>query len=174
MPSVYQTERPFSNLASGPKTGVHFTSPSVVTARTEDSKKAAAAEAPAPTKVDDPAPIEITLLSKRFKPPNDNAHDFQKAILFDLSVANRSAKAVRAFDGVITFTDLLDNRILSLKLAINQSIGAGASMKWSGSIDFNQFMDDHRRLRDEDQSNLKTKFTLRKVLYADGTNKEYQ
>ncbi|WP_283813594.1 IS4 family transposase, partial [Bradyrhizobium sp. Leo170] len=24
MPSVYQTERPFSNLASGPKTGVHF------------------------------------------------------------------------------------------------------------------------------------------------------
>ncbi|WP_212479601.1 hypothetical protein, partial [Bradyrhizobium liaoningense] len=25
MPSVYQTERPFSNLASGPKTGVHFT-----------------------------------------------------------------------------------------------------------------------------------------------------
>ena len=25
MPSVYQTERPFSNLASGPKIGVHFT-----------------------------------------------------------------------------------------------------------------------------------------------------
>jgi len=24
MPSVYQTERPFSNLASGPKIGVHF------------------------------------------------------------------------------------------------------------------------------------------------------
>jgi hypothetical protein len=26
MPSVYQTERPFSNLASGPKIGVHFIS----------------------------------------------------------------------------------------------------------------------------------------------------
>ncbi|WP_210164116.1 hypothetical protein, partial [Bradyrhizobium sp. th.b2] len=25
MPSVYQTERPFSNLTSGPKIGVHFT-----------------------------------------------------------------------------------------------------------------------------------------------------
>ena len=25
MPSVYQTERPFSNLASGPEIGVHFT-----------------------------------------------------------------------------------------------------------------------------------------------------
>jgi preprotein translocase subunit SecA len=24
MPSVYQTERPFSNLAAGPKIGVHF------------------------------------------------------------------------------------------------------------------------------------------------------
>ncbi|WP_210164129.1 hypothetical protein, partial [Bradyrhizobium sp. th.b2] len=24
MPSVYQTERPFSNLTSGPKIGVHF------------------------------------------------------------------------------------------------------------------------------------------------------
>ncbi|MEY9132170.1 hypothetical protein ACVIWV_001954 [Bradyrhizobium diazoefficiens] len=31
MPSVYQTERPFSNLASGPKTGVHFTEPFVWT-----------------------------------------------------------------------------------------------------------------------------------------------
>lgn len=26
-PSVYQTERPFSNLASGPKIGVHFKGP---------------------------------------------------------------------------------------------------------------------------------------------------
>ena len=121
------------------------------------------------SKPPEPAPVELTLLSKRFKPADYTASsDFQAAILFELSIVNRSTQPVRAFDGVMTFTDLLDNEILSSKLAINDPIGAGSKLNWSGSINYNQFTDSHQRLRSESQENLKIKFAVRKVLYANG------
>jgi hypothetical protein len=122
------------------------------------------------SKPSEPAPIELMLLSKRFKPADyKESSDFQAAILFELSIANRSTQPIRAFDGVMTFTDLLDNEILSSKLAINDPIGAGSKLNWSGSINYNQFTDSHQRLRSEAQENLKVKFAVRKVLYANGT-----
>jgi hypothetical protein len=121
------------------------------------------------SKPSEPAPIELMLLSKRFKPADYKASsDFQAAILFELLIANRSTQPIRAFDGVMTFTDLLDNEILSSKLAINDPISAGSKLNWSGSINYNQFTDGHQRLRSEAQENLRVKFAVRKVLYANG------
>ena len=137
----------------------------------EPKKKLAATEPPNAT---EPAPVELTLRSKRFKPADYKASaDVQAAIIFELSIANRSAKPIRAFDGTLTFTDLLDNQILSSKLAINELIGTGSIMNWAGSIKYNEFLDGHKRLKNEDQSNLKTKFVVRKVLYEDGSMREY-
>jgi hypothetical protein len=122
----------------------------------------------------EPPPIVLTLLSKRFRDADYKASsDFQAAILFDLAIKNQTGKPIRAFDGVVTFTDLLDNEVLSSKLAINDPIGAGASVNWNGSIKYNQFTDSHQRLRNEAESNLKVNFTIRKVLYADGSTKQY-
>ena len=118
-------------------------------------------------------PIALTLTSKRFKEANIKASDFQAAILFELSIKNLTDKNIRAFDGVLTFTDLLDNEILSTKLAINDAIDTGSSEVWSGSINYNQFIDTHQRLRNENQANLKIKFSARKVLFADGSSKQF-
>jgi hypothetical protein len=83
------------------------------------------------------------------------------------------SKDIRAFDGVLTFTDLLDNAILSSKIAINEPLKAGSVLSWRGGIKYNQFMDEHQRLRNEQQKNLKIRFMTRKILFADGTSKEY-
>jgi Protein of unknown function (DUF2939)/GYF domain 2 len=120
------------------------------------------------------APIELNLLSKRFREADYKASaNLQAAILFDLAIKNQTNKPIRAFDGVVTFTDLLDNEVLSTKLAINDLVGAGATVSWTGSINYNQFMDSHQRLRNEAQANLKVNFSIGKVLYTDGSTKQY-
>jgi hypothetical protein len=121
----------------------------------------------------EPSLIDMALRSKRFKPADYRANDFESAILFELSIANRSSKDIRAFDGVVRFTDLLDNEVFSSKIALNNTIAAGTSINWSGQVKYNQFIDSHNALKNEDLANLKTKFALRKILYADGTTREF-
>jgi Protein of unknown function (DUF2939)/GYF domain 2 len=119
------------------------------------------------------APLELKLLSKGFKDKNIQAGDFEADITIALAIKNVTDKDIRAFDGVITFTDLLDNEILSSKLAINELIKAGSTFNWKGAIKYNQFIDAHERLRNERQDNLKMKFVPRRVLFADGSAKNY-
>ena len=79
---------------------------------------------------------------------------------------------IKRLDGALTVTDLLDNHIISVKLAINESIEAAAKMRWSGTIKFNQFVDGHQRLKNAQQDGLKVEFVARKILFADGSVKE--
>jgi hypothetical protein len=120
-----------------------------------------------------PSTLQITLVSKGFKSRNIQAGDFEDDITIQIAITNVLDKDIRAFDGVLTFTDLLDNKILSSKIAINESLKAGAALNWKGSIKYNQFEDEHQRLRNEPQTNLKIRFATRKILFADGTTKEY-
>jgi hypothetical protein len=74
---------------------------------------------------------------------------------------------------VLTFTDLLDNKIYSTKLAINDPVGAGATIKWNGSTSYNQFLEADQRLKNAEQANIKINFAPRKILYADGNTKMF-
>lgn len=121
----------------------------------------------------EPTPIAIELLAKGFKSANPKASDYESAITFELSLKNLTNTDIRAFDGTLSFTDLLDNNVYSSKLSINDPLKSGSTIQWSGSIKYNQFMDDHQRLRNERQENLKLKFTARKVLFVDGSTKAY-
>jgi hypothetical protein len=120
-----------------------------------------------------PPPLQIALVSKGFKASNIHAGDFEDDITIQLAITNVLNKDIRAFDGVVTFTDLLDNEILSLKIAINEALKAGSVLSWKGAIKYNQFMDTHQRLRNEQQNNLKIRFMTRKILFTDGTTKDY-
>jgi hypothetical protein len=121
----------------------------------------------------EPSLFEFKLLSKGFKNRNIQASDFEDDITFKLLITNLSDKDIRAFDGVVTFTDLLDNKIVSLKLAINDPLKSNSTINWDGAIRYNQFKEDHQHLRNEAKSNLKMNFIPRKILFADGTTKEY-
>ncbi|MET4802570.1 DUF2939 domain-containing protein [Bradyrhizobium sp. LB11.1] len=121
----------------------------------------------------EPSPITISMQAKRFKPADIRNNDYEAAIVFELSIVNKTTQSIRAFDGMLTFTDLLDNEVLSTKLAINDAIGANSTYNWTGRLKYNQFMDDHNRFKNEDLANLKTQFVVRKILFADGTSKNY-
>lgn len=125
-----------------------------------------ASPAPAPNKA---APVKGSLLLKSFY----EGEYGQDQITFDLIFKNDGVKDIRAFDGVLEFSDLLGNPILSSKIAINDAVKVGQSLPWSGGIDYNQFMDRHQRLKAEAQENIKMDFVLKKVLYTDGKIEEF-
>lgn len=104
-----------------------------------------------------------TLKAKRYKP--DRIDD---KIEIEVEFLERHGKSVRAFDGVLVFSDLLDNEIMRAKVEINQRIQSLASITWEGELDYNQFMSAHHRLRGEPLENLRLKFEPGKILYEDG------
>lgn len=114
-------------------------------------------------------PIKAKLTKKGFH----SGEYGQNAITFSLSFSNATGKNVRAFDGVLTFTDLLENEILSSKLAINDPVTAGAALDWEGKLDYNQFISRHERLRNEELQNIRITFSPRRILFEDGTTKEF-
>ncbi|MDD2467152.1 MAG: hypothetical protein PHI97_24450 [Desulfobulbus sp.] len=126
-----------------------------------------------PKPIEEP-PISATLVKKGFQGSDYKAGILQEAITFSVSFENLTGKDIRAFDGVLIFNDLLDNRVISSSLAINEHVKANSALKWDGQLDYNQFKDSHKRLRSEDQTNLKVTFAARKVLFSDGTTKEFE
>lgn len=144
------------------------------TATTPATSKIAAAKAPPPPKPKEVAPVVVTLVSKGFKPHDLDRGDYEDDITFVLSIKNTGERAIRALDGTLHLTDLLDNEIMPLSLAINEPIAAGGKITWSGAIKYNQFLDQHERLRAARLENMKTRFEPRKLLFADGSTKQYE
>lgn len=119
-------------------------------------------------------PLLIEFLDKSFTPSDIYNGRYEETIDLTISFINKTDKDIRAFDGTLEFTDLLDNKILSSKVEINQSLAQGAAYKWDGSLRFNQFMPPHVRLKSEPKENLKVSFRANKVLFADNTSKTYE
>lgn len=114
------------------------------------------------------APLTVQLVRKGFFDG-----DYQDQITTDFVFTNRSKADIRAFDGVIIVTDLLGNEIIRINIAVNELIAQGKQLPWSGGIDYNQFLDRHKRFRNEPQENLKILFEIKKVLYSDGRLEQF-
>lgn len=119
-------------------------------------------------------PIAITLVGKGFEPKDFEISKYSEEITIAVRFDNRTGKNIRAFDGTILFTDLLDNEVLRSRVEINQLINSDTSLDWNGSIDFSEYRDSHKRLRGEPQENLKLLFYAGKILFDDGTTNSYE
>lgn len=119
-------------------------------------------------------PLTVVLVKKGFDPKDLDNGKFEEDVTFTLQFANKTGKDIRAFDGVLEFTDLLGNRIIGSKVEINERVAAGQTLSWEGALEYNQFMNDHQRLRSEPMENLKVEFHANKVLFADNSTKEYE
>lgn len=102
-----------------------------------------------------PAPITVALVTKGFSPKDLDASKFSEEVTFTLLFKNQTGKDIRAFDGVVEFTDLLGNHIDSVRFEINKSIAKASTLTYEGAVEYNQFEQNDQRLRAEDQQNLK-------------------
>jgi hypothetical protein len=119
-------------------------------------------------------PIIAKLVRKGFSEHDVQKGTFEDYITLVVTFRNVTGKDIRAFDGVLTFADLLDNEVLTSHVAINESVPLGGEIEWKGQLRYNQFVSAHQQLRGEQQQNLKISFNAKKLLFADGTTREFE
>ena len=95
------------------------------------------------------------------------------AVTFALDIGNVFDKDIRAFNGTVVFTDILDNEIKKLNLAYKHGIKSHSSSVWDGEMSYNQFIESDRKLKNIELRNLKVSIILKKVLFTDGSSEEY-
>jgi len=138
---------------------------------------AVAAPVPAPTKLLEPptrpVPLQVSMSAKGWTPSNPPGGEFDAFVTFKLMVRNISDRKIRAFDGILRVTDLLDNNIINLNVAINDPVSPTSSMTWPGTMRYNQFLEHDKALRNAEFNNIKTSFQVHKVLYDDGTSQTF-
>jgi hypothetical protein len=102
-----------------------------------------------------------------------NANLGGDAITIDIQITNTFNKKVDGFNGLLIFSDILDNEIKRLNITVTDSIDIGANLMWMGEMDYNQFIDSSRALRNADREKIRVNLQLKKVIFADGTVEEF-
>jgi len=117
--------------------------------------------------------ITIALVQKEFREGNFDSGDIRDKIIISFTFTNHLAKEVSAFTGTVVFADLFDREIKRVGITVEDAVKSGHSVHWDGEMNYNQFMDDDRRLRSVERQNLKVSFKLEAVIYKDGTNQKF-
>ena len=63
---------------------------------------------------------------------------------------------------------------LRVGITVEDALTASGTVKWAGGIDYNQFMDHHRALRNKEAKDLNAVFELESVIYSDGTREDFK
>lgn len=139
----------------------------------------AAAETPAPPEKpllaakpernEQPAPLAFALLDREVSQgPID-----EERVTLSLNFENLAGKPIRAFEGVVKFTDPQDNGIYSSPISVSALIAEGGALRWDQHLDPRKLVGKSRRLVSEDKTNLRAFFLLKKVFFVDGSVQKY-
>jgi hypothetical protein len=137
------------------------------------ARKPSATSAPKTEEKEHP-PLGVSLLdNKDASQPAAEGDDNRNKATLSVGFENLAGKPIRAFEGILKFTDQLDNKIYSSKIAVSKLISNGASFNWDEHLDTSKLDDTGKRLLGEDRANLKAVFEVKKVFFVDGTVKKY-
>jgi hypothetical protein len=113
--------------------------------------------------------INLTVFDKQYVASDALGGRYRDSITIKCVYENRSGKDIRAFTGTVRFTDLFGKLIFQSGLTVSNPIKVGGKATWVGSVDYNQFIDSHRSLRNTELTNMKIVWLPRSMIYADGT-----
>jgi hypothetical protein len=113
--------------------------------------------------------LSLSVFGKSFLDSDPMAGRYDDYIILKCIYQNTGAKDIRAFTGRIRFTDLFGKEIFESGLTVSDPVKAGEKGTWEGSIEYNQFMDDHRALASTELKDMKVLWLPSEILFADGT-----
>jgi hypothetical protein len=99
----------------------------------------------------------------------EHSSDYEQYILIKCAYENKSLKDIRAFKGVLHFTDLFGAAIYTTTIRIDDPIKAGEKAEWIGSVKYNQFIDEMRRFKGMDLKDMKIQWVPTAIIFSDGT-----
>lgn len=121
-----------------------------------------------------PAPNEqiivVTLEDKRF-----SKKKYGHGIYFNLAFsAVGLEKPARAIKGSLVLNDLFGEKIMSIGWPLDDPMSPGETRKERDTgFDYNQFKDEHQRIRDAKTENLTATYRVDSIIYEDGTRVDF-
>lgn len=120
------------------------------------------------------APIQIKFVSKDVVYEDIDNWIFSDYILFEFEIINKSDKDIKGISGLATFNDMFGKEILTVHCDFTNGVNANSSVFDNDhSLDVNQFMDNHLKLRDTPYEDMFFEYVPEKIVYSDGTIEEY-
>ncbi len=77
-------------------------------------------------------------------------------------------KDLAGVKGTIAFQDLFDDEIKRVGFSYDDGLRAGKTATWSGSLDYNQFMDSDVKLRNTPLEKMTVRWEPEVLIYTDG------
>ncbi|MDI1243514.1 MAG: hypothetical protein PSX80_16510 [bacterium] len=94
-------------------------------------------------------------------------------VTVDFRFTNNGAKDITGFKGEAVFTDMFGDSIKSTNLSYdNETIKAGQTKNWSGSLNYNEFIASDTKFRDVRPDKMKFAFNPISIHFSDGTKLE--
>ncbi|GJQ22125.1 MAG: hypothetical protein HBSIN02_24800 [Bacteroidia bacterium] len=114
--------------------------------------------------------VSVALYKKSLEKADYRSGVYSDYFLFGYVFKNLTKKTIRGFTGTIQFNDIFDKEIMKSNLSIDEPLAPNSTKRWQGTLDYNQFMDTHRKLANTDLENIKMVWLPDKVLFTDGTS----
>lgn len=112
--------------------------------------------------------VTVTMLGKKELPRDFQAGRYSPYQQVTIGIQNTSEKDVIGVAGTMEFIDVFDKVVADVNFKVSERIKPGATYRWIGGRDYNQFLDHHRALWGLEEGKYKTRFVPAMVIYADG------
>ncbi|HYT05066.1 MAG TPA: hypothetical protein VEM13_09335 [Gemmatimonadales bacterium] len=114
--------------------------------------------------------LTVTVVGKSYLPKDPDAERFEDYISLTFAYRNRGTKAIRAFQGDVTFFDAFGDTVYSAHLKVDLPVGPGQTRREPERIiRYNPLRTEHQRLRDTPLSKMKVAWQPSEVIFADGS-----
>lgn len=114
--------------------------------------------------------MAVNLISKRLV-----KQKYEEMIVLDMDVtASGLDRPARAIKGVLKVTDLFGDEKVRINWDFDNPVAPGGVVRERGNgLKYNQFRDQDRWLSATEQQNMKVIFTVKSILYEDGTRRDF-
>ena len=126
----------------------------------------------ASTKIKD-SDVDVVVTDKTVIPENADNWIFSNYVNFVFSITNNTEKDIQGIQGTLTINDLFGVEIMTAECDFTgETIGAHTTVTNDDlSFECNQFMDDHMKVFNTDYRDLNFEYTVKTIVYTDGTVK---
>lgn len=114
--------------------------------------------------------LAVTVLSKTYVPKDPDAERYEDYVSLTLAYRNSGTKAIRAFQGDLTFLDTLGDTIYTAHLKVDGPLAPGRTQRERGRIiKYNPLRIEHQRLRNTALGDMNVVWQSSDVVFSDGS-----
>jgi hypothetical protein len=116
--------------------------------------------------------LSVAFVSKSYRDADYTSGQYQDLLTLVFAIENRSTKDIAGFKGTACFEDMFGDEISENNISYDETIPAGKAVRWRGSLNYNQFMSEHQKLRSTPPDKLRFRFRPEVVIFVDGSRIE--